>query len=69
MSLATPHANGALTLGSDRVDIGPHQSEVELELSANEAHRGLSRLDIFWQGAEPLVVEGVELSVDTAGPG
>ena len=64
LSLETPHAAGRLRLGSERVELEPDADRVELVVPASEAHRGLSRLDLLWQGAEPLVVTRIGLSED-----
>jgi FkbM family methyltransferase len=59
--LETPHASGELTLGGDPVSLASDQEGVGLVLAASESHRGLSRLELLWQGAAPLVVTGVSL--------
>jgi FkbM family methyltransferase len=59
--LETPHVNGTLTLGSGQANVGSDQDVVELILAASESNRGLSRLELLWQGAEPLVVTGVSV--------
>jgi hypothetical protein len=69
LGLETPHGNGTLALGSGRADIRSDQGRVELYLPASEVHRGLSRLELIWQGAEPLVVTEVGLSVGARGTG
>jgi len=69
LSLETPHARGPLRLGSQRVDLEPDADRVEFVFPASEAQRGLSRLDLLWRGAEPLVVTEIRLSEDSSSPG
>jgi len=69
LSFAAPHAAGPLSLGSHRVELEPKAERAELVVPETEAHRGLSRLDLRWDGAESLVVNGLRLSEDSPQPG
>ena len=61
LSLGTPHVGGRLRLGGEWVELEPDTDQLQLVVPASEAERGLSRLELAWQGAEPLVVTGIRL--------
>jgi FkbM family methyltransferase len=64
LRLSKPHAAGRLKLGSRWVDLETAADRAVLDVPADESHRGLSRLELHWHGAAPLMVTGIGLSED-----
>jgi len=62
--LGKPHAAGWLRLGAHRVEVDADGERIELILPAREAQRGLSRIETFWEGADPLPVIDIHLCED-----
>jgi hypothetical protein len=60
--LATPHAAGELTLGRARATVDEKQSKATLVFPANEAKRGLNRVELVWRAPEPLPVTAITLA-------
>jgi hypothetical protein len=62
LEIQAPHARGRLSLGTEQAELGDDASRMTLAIPAAEARRGLNRVDLLWDGAEPLLVKAVRLS-------